>query len=115
LNVELRETIVATLEVALPAAVGAPAADAESAAGQVSQWRLMWWRFLQNRLSVVGGIVLVVLYLVAALAPFLAPYDANDLDGESSYAEPTKLILVAGRPAVCPPEQEQDSINLKLV
>jgi len=105
----------ATVDVALPA-VGAPAAiEQESAAGQVSQWRLMWWRFLQNRLSVFGGIALCVLYLVAAIAPFLAPYDANELDADSSYAAPTQIMWIGGRPAVCPLEQTLDTFKFKFV
>ena len=106
----------ATIEAALPQTAGdVAAAEQDSAAGQVSQWRLMWWRFLQNRLSVVALMLLGLMYLVAALAPFLAPYDANELDADSSFAEPTKLILVGGRPAVCPLEQELDSFRFRFV
>lgn len=39
-----------------------------------SNWRLMWWRFRRHRLAVVSTVVVVVFYLVAILAEFVAPY-----------------------------------------
>ncbi len=40
-----------------------------------SQLRLAWRSFRRNRLAVAGGVVLLLLYLVALFAPVLAPYD----------------------------------------
>ncbi len=40
-----------------------------------SQLRLAWRSFRRNRLAVAGGVVLLLLYLTAILAPLLAPYD----------------------------------------
>lgn len=105
----------ATIEVPLTPAAGVAAAEQESAAEQVSQWTLMRWRFMQNRLSVIALFILGIMYAVAALAPFITPYDANDLDADHSYATPTKIILVGGRPAVCPLEQELDAHLFKWV
>jgi peptide/nickel transport system permease protein len=102
----------ATAEVALPQAGTAPAQQS-SAADQVSQWRLMWWRFLQNRLSVAGGIVLILMYTTALFAPFIAPYDANELDTTHQYAEPTKIHWMGLRPSVCPLIQTLDTYNFK--
>jgi peptide/nickel transport system permease protein len=54
-----------------------PAADVlppRAAVGD-SQWALAVREFRKNRLAVVGLVGLAVLYLVALLAPFLAPYD----------------------------------------
>ena len=42
-----------------------------------SQWSLAWRRFEGNPLAVVGLVTVLVLYVVAILAPFLAPYDPN--------------------------------------
>src|SRR5688572_7436924 len=102
----------ATADVALPQAATAPAEQA-NAADQVSQWRLMWWRFLQNRLSVAGGILLVIMYTAALFAPFLSPYDANELDTAHSFAEPTKVKWIGLRPSVCPLIQTLDTYNFK--
>ncbi|HET6315674.1 MAG TPA: ABC transporter permease [Chloroflexota bacterium] len=87
--------------------------EPESTADQVSQWTLMRWRFMQNRLSVVALILLVVMYLVAALAPFLTPNDFNELDTEHSFAAPTSIVLRNGWPSVCPLAQTLDPNNFK--
>jgi peptide/nickel transport system permease protein len=106
----------ATIDATLPPqTVTGARADGPSAEAYVSQWRLMWWRFLQNRLSVAGGIVLLAMYLAAALAPFLSPYPHNQLDTDHTYAAPTKLLLIGGRPAVCPLDQTLDTHNFKWV
>lgn len=43
----------------------------------VSQWRIAWRRFRKNRLAMAGLAIMVLLYWVTLLAPFLAPYDPN--------------------------------------
>jgi peptide/nickel transport system permease protein len=39
-----------------------------------SQWRLIWWKFRRHRLAVASLYLLILLYLSAAFAQFLAPY-----------------------------------------
>ena len=39
--------------------------------------QLMWRRFHKHRLARIGGAVLIVLYVLALLSDYLAPYDAN--------------------------------------
>jgi peptide/nickel transport system permease protein len=39
-----------------------------------SQWKLMWRKFVRNRVAIVGGIVILLYYLSALFAGFLAPY-----------------------------------------
>lgn len=53
----------------------APAVAPASEIGQLSLWRLIWRRFLRNRLAVGGGCVLLCLYAVILFAEFVAPYD----------------------------------------
>ncbi|HEX2037080.1 MAG TPA: ABC transporter permease [Chloroflexota bacterium] len=101
------------VDVALPPASGAAAAEPTSGAEHVSQWTLMRWRFFQNRLSVAALYILIGMYLIAALAPFFAPYDANALDSAHSFAEPTRIAWIDGRLAVCPLEQTLDTYNFK--
>ncbi len=36
--------------------------------------RMMWLRFKKSRLALIGGTVLIFMYLMALFAPFLAPY-----------------------------------------
>ena len=69
--------------------------------GQVSQWTLMRRRFLENRLSVIGGIVLILMYLMAAFSSFVAPYPFDALDSNNQYAAPTPIYMINGHPSVC--------------
>jgi len=47
----------------------------EEARYGLSQWQLIWRRFLCSRTAVAGGLVIIALYLSALCANFLAPYD----------------------------------------
>jgi peptide/nickel transport system permease protein len=39
-----------------------------------SQWTLIWWRFRKHRLAMIGGPVILLLYLIVAFCEFLSPY-----------------------------------------
>jgi peptide/nickel transport system permease protein len=41
---------------------------------------LFWKRFKKNRLAVAGGIIVVALFIIAVFAPFISPYNPNDID-----------------------------------
>lgn len=58
-----------------------------------SQWMLMWWKFRKDRLAVVGGIVVILTYLVAANAEFFAPKASVWFDREYVYAPPQAIHL----------------------
>ena len=44
------------------------------------EWRKTLRRFCRNKLSVTGGIVLLFIILISALAPLIAPYDPMKID-----------------------------------
>jgi peptide/nickel transport system permease protein len=44
--------------------------------------RLMWLRFRRNRLAVIGGIFLVLMYLSAIFAGFIAPNDPREVHSQ---------------------------------
>lgn len=69
--------------------------------GQISQWILMWRRFKQSRLSVIGGIALIIMYLMTAFAGFLSPYPYDLIDSNNKWSAPTKVVWTGGRPSVC--------------
>lgn len=69
--------------------------------GQMSQWRLMLRRFMENKLSVLGLIGLLIMYLLAAFASFIAPYDYNALDTNNQWQKPTPVTFAGGAPAIC--------------
>jgi len=58
---------------------------------RAGQWRLAWWKFKRHKLAVVGGIVVLLVYFVAAFAEFLAPQDAAAYSARYTYAPPQRL------------------------
>ncbi|MBN1810270.1 MAG: ABC transporter permease [Anaerolineae bacterium] len=40
----------------------------------LSQWQLMWRKFIRNKVAIVGGIVILLYYLGGLFAGFVAPY-----------------------------------------
>jgi peptide/nickel transport system permease protein len=62
--------------------------DREAAKDALSQWQLIRLRFAKHRLAVIGLHLLVVLYLVAAFAEFVAPYSCGFSDVTKIYCPP---------------------------
>ncbi len=67
------------------------AEDVAADIGQLSVWRLMWRRFLRNRLAVGGGIVLIILYILVIFADFFAPYDHLKVNEDYVLRAPQRL------------------------
>ena len=61
---------------------------------QVSQSRLIWRRFRRHKLAMLGAIVTLGLYLVAAFAEFLAPFPTGAYSAEFTYAPPQPLRVL---------------------
>jgi peptide/nickel transport system permease protein len=57
--------------------------------------RLFWKRFSRNKLAVIGGIIVAVLFFVAVFAPLVSPYDPNDID-RKHILEPPGLQHLLG-------------------
>jgi peptide/nickel transport system permease protein len=58
-----------------------------------SQWSLIWLKFKDHKLAVVGFIVLALLYTTILFAPIVAPYDSW-ADSEKIYAPPSKIRFI---------------------
>ena len=43
-----------------------------------SPWRTAWRRFSRNRLAVIGSILLVLMFIICFIGPFLSPYSLLD-------------------------------------
>jgi len=56
-----------------------------------SQWQLMWWRFRRHKLAMVSGVVIILIYMVALFAEFLAPYMPDAVDSRYLYAPPQSV------------------------
>ena len=65
-------------------------AEEESRYG-LSQWQLMWSKFIRSRTAIIGGCAVVLFYLIAAFANFLAPYGGDQRFIEYLYAPPHRL------------------------
>lgn len=59
-----------------------------------SLWRDAWKRLLRNRAAVMGGLIVIVLLLVAVLAPVIAPYGYTTGDSNEAYTVPNWLIRI---------------------
>jgi peptide/nickel transport system permease protein len=68
--------------------------SSEAAVAVAPQWKLVWWGFKRHRLALIGGIVTLLIYLLAIFAEFLAPYSSGHYDPEYAYAPPQRLHFV---------------------
>jgi peptide/nickel transport system permease protein len=76
-----------------------------------SQWRLIWRKFRRNKMALLGGIVILLFYLGALLADFLAPYTLTTRFTKSIYMPPQRVhFFNAGKlqPFVFDLQQEFD-------
>jgi peptide/nickel transport system permease protein len=62
--------------------------DAAERISVATQWQLMWWRFRRHTLAKAGAIVVILFYLVALLADFLAYSDPAFVEAQRSLLPP---------------------------
>ncbi len=55
------------------------------------QWTLIWHKFARNKLAVFSAAIIVLLYLIAAFAEFLAPGDPSASRPQYTYAPPQPI------------------------
>jgi peptide/nickel transport system permease protein len=55
----------------------------------LSPWRLFWRRLKRRRIAMFGGAILIVLYLIALFAGFIAPYNYQRMDNNGFFHPPT--------------------------
>jgi ABC-type dipeptide/oligopeptide/nickel transport system permease subunit len=65
----------------VPATLPAPAPAATGQRASASFWHAAWYRYRRNKLAMASGIIVVIILLAGALAPWVAPYSEthNDL------------------------------------
>jgi peptide/nickel transport system permease protein len=56
-----------------------------------SQWQLMWWRFRNHKLAVVGGVIVLLFYVFAIFADFLAYSNPETSDAFQSLMRPQPI------------------------
>lgn len=97
-----------------PGAADAPAQGVSCVAADLSQGQLFWLRFRKHRLAMAGLWFVVALFVVAALAEFVAPHDPREVNSTYQYAPPQmpRLVDAEGgfhlRPFVYPMERTFD-------
>lgn len=67
--------------------------ELESSVSVASQWQLMWWKFRKHRLAMFGGVVTILIYLLAIFAEFIAPFRPGAISINHTYAPPQQLHL----------------------
>lgn len=58
-----------------------------------SQWSLMWRKFKRHKLALIGLVVTVFIYVIAAFAPFVAPASPYTTNSDFTYAPPQTIHL----------------------
>jgi peptide/nickel transport system permease protein len=71
-----------------------PAAIAAERIAFATQFQLTWWRFRKHRLAVWSGIVVILFYLAAIFADFIAYTDPHATDSRRSYIPPQAIHLL---------------------
>ncbi|MFG1626127.1 ABC transporter permease [Kribbella sp. NPDC049227] len=94
-----------------------PEAKDEERVSVASQRQLIWWRFRRHKLAMAGAVVVLLFYLVAAFADFLATSDPLASDGQRSLLPPQSVHLFDGglSPHVYGVRSERDPISLQRV
>ncbi len=69
-------------------------ATVTDAVSSASQWQLMWWRFTRHRLAVISSVVVLLLYVVAALCEVIAPYNPNAYYADFQLTPPQLIRFV---------------------
>jgi peptide/nickel transport system permease protein len=74
---------------------GGTIAVAEAAGGDYGKVRgrtqreIIWRRFKRHRLALVGGVVLILLYIIALITPWIAPYGFEEIDFTAINSPPS--------------------------
>jgi peptide/nickel transport system permease protein len=83
----------------------------------VSPLQLAWRRFRRSSLGMAGAVILILLYLVALLAPFVAPYNITTQHSRFVHQPPQRVrVFHEGslmRPFVYPVTQERDPVTFQ--
>ena len=69
--------------------------SSEKIAFATSQWRMMWRKFIRNRIAVIGGTVILLFYLTALFADFVAPYTLKQRMTAYSFLSPQRIYFFA--------------------
>jgi peptide/nickel transport system permease protein len=63
-------------------------------ARQETLGRLFWKRFRKNKLALLGGVIVLALFVVAVCAPWISPYDPGQIEIRRVLEEPSAKHLL---------------------
>jgi peptide/nickel transport system permease protein len=69
-------------------------ASAEERYYYASQSQLIWQKFRKHRLAVIGGSVLLLLYLLAIFCDFVSPYSVTQRFSDTVYRAPSRIHMI---------------------
>lgn len=98
------------------AAENAERAKRDEARYALSQSQLMWRKFVRNKAALVGGVIILLFYIGAAFAQFIAPYTLQTRFRDRIYMPPQGIHLFdEGRlsPFVYGVTQEMDPVTFR--
>ena len=73
-----------------------PVADKEASVFVAPEWKLIWWKFRKHKVALASGIFIILIYTVAALVEFLAPFPSSATNSKYLYAPPQPLQFDGG-------------------
>jgi len=79
----------------------------------------MWWKFTKHKPAIAGGVILILLYLLAIFCEFFAVYDPKEYSRRHPYAPPQRIRFVDQgrfqlRPFVYALEGERDPVTTRV-
>jgi peptide/nickel transport system permease protein len=95
-----------------------PRPDAAERYAVATQLQLTWWRFKRHKPAMISGVVVLLFYLVALAADFLATTDPHATNAGTSYVAPQPVHLFddgAFRPYINGLKGVRDPKTFKLV
>jgi peptide/nickel transport system permease protein len=55
---------------------------------------LMWWKFRKHKMALISGVIIILLYLIAIFAEFVAPYNPEQYFAQYKLAPPTRVHFI---------------------
>src|SRR5512145_2385319 len=72
---------------------GLTAPEIEAKVFVAPQWKLVWWKFRKHKIALFCGVIMIIIYLIALFADFLAPFDPTLNNSDYLYAPPQAVHL----------------------
>src|SRR5690625_4938369 len=98
---------------------GSPKSQGNQEPVSPGSWALAWRRFRRSKMGLVGMVILGLLYLIALLAPFLAPYSITTQHSGSVYQPPQPIHWTRDgrlvRPYIYPMTRERDPVTFQRI